>query len=142
VTRGNIAELATTAFVALLIVLLSVRTIGYTGEQRSGGESVSQLPLKDKAFSIFADQNPPFELRPENGVSRPAMRGSTERSFGSLTVLDVAQSALLNSPDNCDARLLSLVSPTPRTRTYADRPSENSREMTLVAEAALRGHIR
>jgi hypothetical protein len=29
-----------------------------------GGESVGQLPLKDKAFSTFPDQNPPFELRP------------------------------------------------------------------------------
>src|SRR6267154_4600207 len=26
-------------------------------------------PLKDKVFSTFLDQNPPFELRPENGVS-------------------------------------------------------------------------
>jgi hypothetical protein len=25
--------------------------------------------LKDKAFSIFRDQNPPLELRPENGIS-------------------------------------------------------------------------
>lgn len=31
----------------------------------NGGESVSQLPLKDKAFSTFLDQNPPFELRPK-----------------------------------------------------------------------------
>jgi hypothetical protein len=45
--------------------LLSVRTIGYTGEQRCGGESVSQSPLKDQAFSTFLDQNPPFELRPK-----------------------------------------------------------------------------
>jgi len=36
-----------------------------------GGESVSQLPLQDNAFSTFLDQNPPFELRPENGVSLP-----------------------------------------------------------------------
>ena len=43
---------------------------------------------------------------------------------------------------NQDARLLSLESPTPRARTYADRLSESSREVTLVAEAALRGHIR
>ena len=69
VTGGNIAELAATAFVALLIVLLSVRTIGYRGEQCCGGESVSQSPLKDQAFSTFLDQNPPFELRPENGIS-------------------------------------------------------------------------
>jgi len=33
---------------------------------KAGGESVSQSPLKDKAFSTFLDQNPPFEL-PENG---------------------------------------------------------------------------
>ena len=33
-----------------------------------GGESVSQSPLKDKAFSTFLDQNPPFELPPENGI--------------------------------------------------------------------------
>jgi hypothetical protein len=33
-----------------------------------GGESVSQSPLKDKAFSALLDQNPPFELRPEKGV--------------------------------------------------------------------------
>jgi hypothetical protein len=31
--------------------------------QKAGGESVSQLPLKDKAFLIFLGQNPPFELR-------------------------------------------------------------------------------
>jgi hypothetical protein len=61
VTGGNIAELAATAFVAPLIVLLSVRTIGYRGEQCGGGESVSQSPLKEKAFSTFLDQNPPFE---------------------------------------------------------------------------------
>src|SRR5258707_6200431 len=36
-----------------------------------GGESVSQLPLQDNAFSTFLDQNPPFELRPENWVSLP-----------------------------------------------------------------------
>jgi hypothetical protein len=36
-----------------------------------GGESVSQSPLKDKAFSIFLDQNPPFELLAENGISPP-----------------------------------------------------------------------
>jgi hypothetical protein len=35
----------------------------------SGGESVSQPPLKDKAFSTFLGQNPPFEPRPNNGVS-------------------------------------------------------------------------
>jgi hypothetical protein len=65
VTRGNIGKLVATAFARLLIVLLSVRTIGYTGEQRCGGESVSQSPLKDQAFSTFLDQNSPFELRPK-----------------------------------------------------------------------------
>ena len=55
VTKGNIAELAASAFVALLVVLLSVRTIGYKGEQCSGGESVSQPALKNKAFSAFPD---------------------------------------------------------------------------------------
>jgi hypothetical protein len=34
-----------------------------------GGESVSQSPLKDQAFSTFLDQNPLFELPPENGFS-------------------------------------------------------------------------
>ena len=37
--------------------------------QGSGGEGVSQSPLKDKVFSIFLDQNPPLELRPEKGIS-------------------------------------------------------------------------
>jgi hypothetical protein len=38
---------------------------------RTGGESVSQPPLKDKVFPTFRGQNPPFEQRPENGVSPP-----------------------------------------------------------------------
>jgi hypothetical protein len=37
----------------------------------NGGESVSQLLLKDKAFLTFLGQNPPFELRPKTGVSPP-----------------------------------------------------------------------
>jgi hypothetical protein len=36
-----------------------IRSLG-----QSGGESVSQSPLKDKVFSTFLDQNPPFELQP------------------------------------------------------------------------------
>ena len=44
-------------------------SIGY------GGESVSQLPLKDKAVSTFLGQNPPFELRPKTGVSPPSFHG-------------------------------------------------------------------
>ena len=70
VTKGNIAELAASAFVALLVVLLSVRAIGYKGEQCSGGESVSQPPLRDKGFLTFLDQTPPFELRPKKFLLR------------------------------------------------------------------------
>jgi hypothetical protein len=36
--------------------------------QQDGGERVSHLPLKNKAFLTFLDQNPPLELRPENGI--------------------------------------------------------------------------
>ena len=39
------------------------------GIEQYGGESVSQSSLKDQAFSTFLDQNPPFELPPENGIS-------------------------------------------------------------------------
>src|ERR1019366_6941520 len=39
-----------------------------TVERQCGGESVSQLPLKDKAFLTFFGQNPPFELRSEKGI--------------------------------------------------------------------------
>jgi hypothetical protein len=35
----------------------------FEGCRGYGGESVSQSPLKDKAFSTFLDQNQPFELR-------------------------------------------------------------------------------
>jgi hypothetical protein len=86
VTRGNIAGLLATAFVALFVGfafescsrMLWNRKIGYGGELWRDGESVSQSPLKDKAFSTFLNQNPPFEL-PEKGdfafdesPSRPA----------------------------------------------------------------------
>jgi hypothetical protein len=57
VTKGNGAKLAATALVALLIVLVSVRTMGYKGEQCSGGESVSQSPLMQKLFFIPARGN-------------------------------------------------------------------------------------
>ena len=40
-----------------------------------GGESVSQLPLKDKAFLTLLGQNPPFELRPKTGTSPPSFHG-------------------------------------------------------------------
>jgi hypothetical protein len=52
VTMGNMAELVATVSVALLIVLLSARTIGYRGEQCNGGESVSQSPLMSKLLFI------------------------------------------------------------------------------------------
>jgi len=39
------------------------------GRKADGGESVSQSPLKDKAFSTFLDQNPPFELLAEMGFA-------------------------------------------------------------------------
>ena len=54
VTGGNIAELAATAFVALLIVLLSVRRSDTEEKQCGGGESVSHPPLMYKLFFISA----------------------------------------------------------------------------------------
>jgi hypothetical protein len=57
--------------------------MGYKGEQCSGGEGVSQSPLKDNAFSTLLDQNPPFELPPENGVLRhnaPFHRGRIRKA--------------------------------------------------------------
>ena len=67
------------------------------------------------------------------------------RAYGAVIRIAGSRSMLadpfFNGPDNYDARLLSPESPTPRARSYADRLSENSREVTLVAEAALRGHI-
>jgi hypothetical protein len=39
------------------------------------------------------------------------------------------------------ARLLFFERPTPRAWTYTNNAFEVSREMTLIAEAALRGHI-
>lgn len=42
----------------------------YRAPNLAGGESVRQSPLKDKAFLTFLDQNPPFELRPDNGMVR------------------------------------------------------------------------
>jgi hypothetical protein len=90
-----------------------------------------------------------FELLPEHRQRRTQVDeapGLCARAYGAVIPIAGSRSMLpirfLNGPDNYDARLLSLESPTPRARTYADRLSENSREMTLVAEAALRGHIR
>jgi hypothetical protein len=75
-------------------------------------------------------------------MGRPAYAlEPTVRSFGSLDRAPCCPIRFLNSTDNT-TRLLSLESPTPCARTYADCLSESSREVTLVAEAALRGHIR
>lgn len=61
----------------------SSKRVGWRAKSCGGGEGVSQSSLKDKAFSIFRDQNPPFELRPggkffqrlEGGLRRrPARR--------------------------------------------------------------------
>jgi hypothetical protein len=50
-----------------LILSIQIEFVALFG--RAGGESVSQSPLKDQAFSTFLDQNPLFELPPENGFS-------------------------------------------------------------------------
>jgi hypothetical protein len=84
VTKGNIAELAATASVALLIGLLSVRTIGYEGKQCSGGESVSQSLLMYKLFFISARVNLRSWL-PAIGPSRaPAARPKLPRHLRRL----------------------------------------------------------
>ena len=60
---------------------ISLESEGY------GGEGVSQPPLKEKVFSTFLDQNPPFELRPENGFrfrQKPVMRCSAIGGAGVL----------------------------------------------------------
>ncbi len=46
-----------------LCAVLSTEKVG------AGGESVSQLALKDKAFSTFLDQNPRFELLAKMGFA-------------------------------------------------------------------------
>jgi hypothetical protein len=48
---------------------LRARGQGSASLRKFGGEGDSQSPLKDRAFSIFLDQNPPLELRPEQGIS-------------------------------------------------------------------------
>jgi hypothetical protein len=72
--KGNVAELGATAWVALLIALLSDRTIGYKGEQRIGGESVSQSLLKDQAFSTFLGQNPHLSYGRKMGLRQSLFR--------------------------------------------------------------------
>jgi hypothetical protein len=51
VSLAELSELVPTAFALLLIVLLSVRTVGHKGEQCCGGESVSQSPFE--RYCIF-----------------------------------------------------------------------------------------
>jgi hypothetical protein len=87
VTRGNISELAATTFVALLIALLSVETIGYRGEQRSGGEGVSQSPLMYKLFSshwveTYGPSYSPFGVRHGRVVMMPIESPSHGHSHG------------------------------------------------------------
>ena len=50
---------------------MGLRAVLSTEKVGAGGESVSQLPLKDKAFLTFLGQNPPFELRTKAGVLPP-----------------------------------------------------------------------
>src|SRR6266566_7901865 len=70
-TLDRISERITLAFQALSRPeasagqLSKYENLPYVSRVGAGGESVSQLPLKDKAFSTFLDQNPPFELPPK-----------------------------------------------------------------------------
>ena len=52
---------------------LNYISMGYSGE------SVSQSPLKDQAFSTFLDQKPPVEPRPEKGIFGSAKACSASR---------------------------------------------------------------
>jgi hypothetical protein len=91
-----------------------------------------------------------FELLREHQQGRIELDGTLgvcARAYGKATRIAGRTRCchirfFLKGPYNYDARLLSLESPTPRARTYTDRLPENSREVTLVAEAALRGYIR
>lgn len=72
-------------------------------------------------------------------TGRPASRAPYLYARAYVAVIRIAglrsmlpDPLFLNGPD----------SPTPRARTYADHLCENSCEVTLVAESALRGHIR
>jgi hypothetical protein len=103
VNGGNIAELAATAFVAPLIVLLSVRTIGYRGEQCGGGESVSQLPLKDNAFSTSLGQTHGLSHGPkwDYGASKSLYRQTVVAPLSLIAV------QLLGSPIAVNPTLLA-----------------------------------
>jgi len=71
----RISEWITLAFQTLsrpeIIRGSTIEKLKFTLYFNNGGESVSQLPLKDKAFLTFLGQNPPFELRSKTGVSPP-----------------------------------------------------------------------
>jgi hypothetical protein len=70
--RGRIENVASPEFkleMATNTVLQRQDCTKKTPRRQCGGESVSQLPLKDKAFLTFLGRNPPFELLPEAVVS-------------------------------------------------------------------------
>jgi hypothetical protein len=70
--RGRIENVASPEFkleMATNTVLHRQDCTKKTPRRQCGGESVSQLPLKNKAFLTFLGQNPPLELRPKTGVS-------------------------------------------------------------------------
>ena len=73
-----------------MLAWLVVRRIPVRPDQATrdldGGESVSQPPLKNRAFSTFFDQNPPFRLRPENGVSPPTKAFKARSGIGGVGV--------------------------------------------------------
>src|ERR1700757_426872 len=57
-----------TSFVGASCLRAEARTRRGKGILWRGGESGSQSALKVQAFSTFLEQNPPFELPPENGI--------------------------------------------------------------------------
>jgi hypothetical protein len=81
VTRGNITELAATAVVAPLIDLLSVRTIGYNGEQCSGGEGgiLCQAPRDLENRNKISVSGQPRWVVCTYGLYRTGGRGSKFR---------------------------------------------------------------
>jgi hypothetical protein len=66
---------------------------------RYGGEGVSQSPLKDKAFSTFLDRNPPFELRPENGISPSAKACAPNGVIDDSAIKQLASAPALVKPE-------------------------------------------
>src|SRR5216683_5392702 len=67
----NMIDAASSASPSAAIVAPAKVGYGSGLQSRYGGESVSQSPLKDRAFLNFLGQNLPFELRPKTGVSPP-----------------------------------------------------------------------